>query len=169
VSTPELPVPLQGPAIIVSHAGAAFPDLDLVLSGDGVTVQLTGHTQIKNGITYSHFETVPDAPVTSFELKLPEGPDSILAAFLKHGTLCAPTITKTVAIKTHGHTRHVKRAVPAPLIMPTTLVSQAGQLFKQNTRIAVTGCPAPSKARNAKRGRARAGARAAHTTRKAAH
>ena len=63
--TPVLPVPLEGPAILVSHAGAGFPDLDLVLQGYGVTVVLTGHTQITKGITFSHFETVPDAPFSA--------------------------------------------------------------------------------------------------------
>jgi hypothetical protein len=47
VETPLLPGPLGGPAILVSHAGASFPDLDVILQGDGVVIGLTGHTDIK--------------------------------------------------------------------------------------------------------------------------
>lgn len=171
--TPVLPVPLEGPAILVSHAGLAFPDLVLVLQGDGVTVDLTGHTQITKGITFSHFETVPDAPISSFELKLPEGQNSILAAFLPRGTLCEPTVaktvTKTVTVKVNGRVRHVKRKVkeivPAPLLMPTTLTAQNGAVLTQTTKIAVTGCPKAAKAASARKARR---ARTAHTNRKAA-
>ena len=163
--TPVLPVPLEGPAILVSHAGLAFPDLVLVLQGDGVTVDLTGHTQITKGITFSHFETVPDAPISSFELKLPEGQNSILAAFLPRGTLCEPTVAKTVT-KTVKHVkRKVKEIVPAPLLMPTTITAQNGAVLTQTTKIAVTGCPKAAKAASAKKARR---ARTAHTNRKAA-
>ena len=172
VHTPLLSAPLEGPAVLVSHAGAAFPDLDLVLQGDGVTFVLVGNTQIKHGITYSHFDSAPDAPFSSFELKLPEGPDSILAAFLTHAsTLCTPTTLKTVKIKSHGRTRRVKRAVPAPLLMPTTLTAQDGAVVKQTTKIAVTGCPGPSraKAHKARKARKAMRARTVHSSRKAAH
>ena len=80
VTTPVLPGRLTGPAYLVSHGGAAFPDLDLLLEGDGVRVILNGNTQIKNGITTSTFGSIPDVPVTSFVLDLPQGPNSALAA-----------------------------------------------------------------------------------------
>ena len=84
--TPLLPVPLDGPAYFVSHGGEAFPSLIVVLQGDGVTVDLVGATFIsKAGITSSTFKTVPDVPVGSFELYLPEGQYSALAA---NGNLC---------------------------------------------------------------------------------
>jgi hypothetical protein len=143
--TPVLNSPLTGPAYLVSHGGAAFPDLDIVLQGEGVTIILTGNTDIKKGITYSKFETVPDAPISSFELSLPEGPHSALAA---NANLCAPTKTKTVTkrvtVRSRGRTRHVtrrvKELVPETLQMPTTIVGQNGAQVTQSTKISVTGC-----------------------------
>jgi hypothetical protein len=114
--TPVLPNPMTGPAYLVSHGGAAFPDLDLVLEEkSGVRVILVGNTDIKKGITTTTFAANPDVPVSSFVLKLPTGPHSALAAY---GNLC----TKK-------------------LVMPTTLVAQNGSQINQNTVISVTGCP----------------------------
>ena len=113
--TPVLPVQLTGPAYFVSYGGAKFPELVVVLQGYGVTVYLHGETFIsKAGITSSTFRKVPDVPITSFELKLPEGPFSALAA---NGNLCN---TK--------------------LVMPTAFTGQNGAVLKQSTPISVTGC-----------------------------
>lgn len=113
--TPLVPVPLQGPAYFISHGGAKFPELVIVLQGYGVTIMLHGETVIsKAGITSSTFRTVPDAPVGSFELTLPQGSDSALAA---KGNLCK-----------------------ARLKMPTTFTAQNGTVIHQNTPVKVTGC-----------------------------
>jgi hypothetical protein len=120
VTTPVLPEPLKGPAYLVSHGGAAFPDLDLLLEGDhGVRVILEGNTDIKNGITKSTFASIPDVPVSSFVLDLPQGPNSVLTAI---GTLCTQT-----------------------LLMPTTLTAQSGAVIKQSTNIGVEGCTGKGK------------------------
>jgi uncharacterized repeat protein (TIGR01451 family) len=115
--TPILPVPLEGPAYFVSHGGAKFPELIMVLQGYGVTIQLNGETFIdsKTGVTSSTFSQVPDAPVSSFELTLPEGDYSALAA---NGNLCKQN-----------------------LAMPTRFVAQNGATLNQNTHIEVEGCP----------------------------
>src|SRR5205085_11541330 len=107
--TPVLKAPLTGPAYLVSHAGAAFPDLMIVLQGEGITLDLLGNTDIKKGITISSFNTVPDAPISTFDLVLPEGPHSALAAY---GNLCK-----------------------AKLNMPTALTGQNGAVIRQTTRI----------------------------------
>jgi hypothetical protein len=144
--TPLIPVPLEGPAIFVSHGGEAFPSLIVVLQGYGVTLDLVGTTFIsKAGITSSTFKTVPDAPVGSFELTLPEGKYSALAA---NGKLCSltttNTVTKKVTVRVKGHkktvTRKVKQTVAGSLIMPTEFVGQNGAVLKQSTPIRVTGC-----------------------------
>jgi hypothetical protein len=145
-STPLLPVGLSGPAYFVSHGGEAFPSLIVVLQGDGVRVDLTGSTFIsKAGITSSTFKTVPDVPVNTFELYLPEGPYSALAA---NGNLCDLTTVVTtkrkVTKKVHGRT--VRKTVamhttkPATPVMPSEFVAQNGTVLKQNTKVQVTGC-----------------------------
>jgi hypothetical protein len=154
--TPLIPVPLVGPAYFVSHGGEAFPSLIVVLQGYGITIDLVGTTFIsKKGITSSTFKTVPDQPVTSFELTLPEGKYSALAA---NGNLCAVTktvtVSKRVTRRIHGHTRRVtvkvKQSVAAPLAMPTEFAAQNGAVIHQSTPITVTGC-AKHKARKASR------------------
>ena len=157
--TPVLSGPVEGPAILVSHGGAAFPDLVIVLQGQGVVVELTGETDIKKGITYSKFESAPDVPVESFELRLPEGPDSILGSYLPNGSydFCGATKTVTVSKKVtrrvRGHARKVtvkvKKAVSQALTMPTTITAQNGAVMTQNTAISVTGCPVAKAAKKA--------------------
>jgi len=152
--TPVLPVALEGPAILVSHGGAAFPDLVIVLQGDGVVIDLTGNTDIKKGITYSKFQTAPDAPISSFELKLPEGPHSVLSSYIPSGgyDLCSVprTVTKHVTRRVHGKTKKLtvktKGKGPATLTMPTTMTAQDGTVITQNTKISVTGCPSATAA-----------------------
>jgi hypothetical protein len=130
-STPVLPVQLTGPVYFVSHGGEAFPSLVIVLEGDGVRVDLTGSTFIdeRTRVTSSTFKSVPDVPVSSFELFLPQGSNSALAA---NGNLC----------KLSGR-----------LKMPTRFVAQNGLVLKQNTTIAVTGCRKARPARATRHGR----------------
>jgi hypothetical protein len=122
--TPVLAHPLSGPAYLVSHGGAAFPDLEIVLQGEGIVLILDGKTDIKKGVTSSTFKTVPDAPISSFELKLPTGKYSILGAYVPASAnynLCGTS-----------------------LAMPTEITGQNGAVIKQTTNIAVTGCGKPS-------------------------
>jgi hypothetical protein len=156
--TPILPVPLEGPAYFVSHGGAKFPELIVVLQGYGFTIDLHGETFIsKQGITSSTFRTIPDEPVGSFELTLPQGTDSALAA---NGNLCGVTKTvlvkRKVTVRVKGHrktlTRQVRTTFPASLAMPTAFTAQNGMTIKQNTPITVTGC-GRAKAKASRRGK----------------
>jgi hypothetical protein len=114
VVTPTLPGKLKGSAFFVSHGGAAFPDLDLVLEDNGVKVILIGNTLIKNNITTTTFANDPDAPVSSVTVNLPTGTDSALGPY---GDLCAKK-----------------------LVMPTTITAQNGKVFKKEVVISVVGC-----------------------------
>jgi hypothetical protein len=127
-TTPVLPVGLEGPAYFVSHGGEEFPQLIIVLQGYGTTVHLVGSTFIsKAGITSSTFKQVPDVPVGTFEMTLPQGKFSALAA---NGNLCT---TKK-------------------LTMPTSFVAQNGVVINTSTPIVPTGC-AKHKATKAKHGK----------------
>ena len=118
VITPLLPVPLEGPAIFVSHGGEAFPSLTMVLQGAppyDITIDLVGTTFIsKSGVTSTTFKTVPDQPFNSFTLTLPTGKFSALTAL---GNVCNEKLQ-----------------------MPTEFIGQNGAELKQTTKIAVTGC-----------------------------
>jgi hypothetical protein len=115
VHTPALPVPLQGPAIFVSHGGEAFPSLTMVLQGYGITVDLVGSTLIRKGITSTTFKAVPDQPFSTFELTLPEGKFSALAA---NGNLCTTS----------------------SLYLPYEAIGQNGAVVRLKPKIGVTGC-----------------------------
>ena len=121
VITPILNSPLTGPVYLVSHGNEAFPDVVMVLQGEGITLTLVGNTQVKNGITSNTFKTIPDAPVSSVEVTLPQGPYSVLATNLPeqaHYNFCGQT-----------------------LAMPTAITAQNGAVLKQSAKVTTTGCP----------------------------
>jgi hypothetical protein len=138
--TPLLASALTGPAYLVSHAAAAFPDLVFVLQGEGITLDLVGNTEISHGITSETFAAVPDAPISSFDATFPQGPDSILAAY---GSLCAK-----------------------PLTMPTAITAQNGALVRPASRVSVSGCAKPKPRPRRPAGRAGRARRSSTTNRR---
>jgi uncharacterized repeat protein (TIGR01451 family) len=119
--TPVLRQPLTGPAYLVSHGAAALPDLELVLQGEGVTIHVIGQTSLGQGVTSSTFRSLPDAPLSSFDLVLDSGPHGLLAANLPvrfAGNMCGRS-----------------------LAMATAITAQNGAVLKQTTKVAVSGCP----------------------------
>jgi hypothetical protein len=163
---PNLPVPLEGPVYFVSHGGEAFPSLEVVLQGDGVTVILVGATYISpQGVTSTTFHAVPDNPVTSFEITLPEGKFSALGT---NKNLCALTTTKTVKTKVDKRvkgklvrkngklvkvTKKTTKTVAEPLVMGNEYIAQNGATYNANTTLTVTGCPKAKPAKKAKKGK----------------
>jgi hypothetical protein len=122
---------MAGPAYLVSHGGAAFPDLEVVLQGEGVTLLLDGHTNISKGISSANFSELPDTPVNVFDLVLPQGPGSLLAANLPrsaHRSMCRQK-----------------------LAAPVQITSQSGIVLNQRIKIAVAGCHRAKTAGHARR------------------
>jgi hypothetical protein len=120
IHTPVLNNPLSGPAYLVSHGNASFPDVEFVLQGEGVTLILDGKTDIKDGITYSRFESAPDAPFSTFETVLPAGPHGVLTANVPQSAnfnLCGQKLS-----------------------MPTEITAQNGARISTTTNVGVTGC-----------------------------
>ena len=129
--TPVLAHALTGPIYLVSHGGAAFPDAVVILQGEGVLLYLDGNTNIKHGITTSTFNSVPDAPISSFEAVLPQGAHSAFATDIPtkaKGDLCGQSLT-----------------------LPATITGQNGAQITQNTKIGVSGCPKAKKKIKAKK------------------
>jgi uncharacterized repeat protein (TIGR01451 family) len=121
VLTPVLRHGLIGPMYLVSHGGASPPNLEFVLQGEGVTVEVLGQTSIAHGILAGIFRSLPDVPFTTLGLVLAEGPHSLLAANLPakaHLSMCGQS-----------------------LAMPTAITAQNGAVIKQTTRLLVSGCP----------------------------
>ncbi len=127
--TPILNSPLAGPVYLVSYGNEAFPDVVMVLQGEGITLSLVGNTNVKKGITSNTFKMIPDAPVSSVELTLPQGPYSVLAA---NGA---------------GDSRW--DLCGQALAMPTAITAQNGAVIKQVSKVTATGCPRPKKVKTA--------------------
>lgn len=124
VYTPVLKTPLRGPAILVSHGNAAFPDVEFVLQSENIHILLDGKTNIKKGVTYSRFESAPDAPFTKFVSEFPAGPHSIFTDNTEEGE--APTYN----------------LCGKNIMAPTELTAQDGAVIKQETKLTVVGCVA---------------------------
>jgi hypothetical protein len=126
VRSPVTAVPLSGPIYLLAHGGRSLPTLFTRLTGEGLEVDLEGQLKISatNVITAS-FTDLPDAPISSFELSMPRGPHSMLAAST---SLCGKRLA--LGYRFAGH---------------------SGALQKGSAHIAVRGCPHPSKHARAKR------------------
>jgi hypothetical protein len=126
VHTPVLPVPLTGNVYFVSYANQKFPEAVLVLSGYGVTVEMHTETFIdkQTGVTSATLRTIPELPFESIEVSIPDGKFSEFGVNLPHDNfdLC-------------GHS----------LQMPIHFVASNGLEIRENTPIAVTGCPKATK------------------------
>lgn len=127
--TPLLNVPLKGVAVLESR-GAKFPDLVFLLHGEGVHILLRGKTDIINGVTFSKFETVPDAPITSFVTTFPAGPYSLIGGL---GNLCAEPLDAVVTITGQNNDQtkqyaHIGVEECAPVVKGVIAGERSGKL-----------------------------------------
>ena len=119
--TPVLDEPLTGPAHIMAIPNDV-PRLVLRLQGQGdaagVEVLLEGTIIINSGggRTKSTFATIPDVPITSFDLNLPTGP---------HSALDAPSYD----------------LCKGPISMDVSIVGQNGARQDSTKKIAMKDCP----------------------------
>ncbi len=130
VATPLLARPLTGPAYLLARGGAAYPDIAIVLQGEGIVEYLDGNTNIKKGLVSATFNSIPDMPIDAFEVVFPKGPHSILGTDIPakaRGSMCGSSP-----------------------IMPTALTAQDGAVVAQTTKVAVTGCPKKRKGKGKK-------------------
>ena len=130
--TPVLAHPLTGPVYLVSH-GEAFPDLAVVLQGEGIVIYLDGNLSVKQSLSSVTFNSIPDIPIDTFAIDFPEGPHSLLAADVptrEKGSMCGQG-----------------------LIMPTAITGQNGALKTQATKVTVSGCPKKVKGRAKRKGK----------------
>ena len=149
VRTQLLAVPLEGPVYFVSNGNQKFPEVVIVLQGDGVTVDLHSETLIdeKTGVTSASLSGIPGVPFEEATVTLPSGQYSEFTANTSLCTSKAVTVKKKVTVKSKGHkktvTRKVKQNVTSALAlkMPTTLTGQNGAQIAQKTPITVSGCP----------------------------
>jgi hypothetical protein len=125
--TPILSVPLTGSAYLVSH-GPALPTVDLPLSGAGVHVNVVGSVELPtstSGATTTFGSTatgfLPDVPISSLTVTLPEGSHSLLTP---NGALCTGSLD-----------------------MHAQMTAQSGVQLTRTIGVSVIGCPKASTVR----------------------
>lgn len=106
---------------------SGLPQLRMVLRGAGLEVELVGDVTVaKDGSTYTTFASVPDVPITAFEMDLPQGPNSLLES---NRALCSA----------------------GSLAMRTDLRGQNGARRVRNVAVKVTNCKSAKRKKSAKR------------------
>jgi hypothetical protein len=119
VTTPLLREALSGNVYVVSWGASATPELGIVLRGEGVALRLVGQVSVKRGIVALAFRSLPDVPVSTIDLVLPSGRNSLLVP--KH----------QVSLRAMCRRR---------LILRVAIAAQNGATLAQHTPIAVSGC-----------------------------
>ncbi len=123
VHTPILANPLSGPLYLVSFGNAKFPNVVMVLQGEGVTLEVEGESSVssKTSVLTATFNSVPDAPFSTFEARLPRGPFSEFTS--------ARTIGRASASQCGQE-----------LLAPVAMLGQNGAEHKETVKVQITGC-----------------------------
>lgn len=101
--TPLLDAPLEGPVYFRSNGGAReLPDIVADLNGQ-IRIILVGFIDATNARVRTTFQTVPDAPVSKFTLRLYGGKKGLLT---NNRDICARTYRATVKMTAHNGRVH---------------------------------------------------------------
>jgi hypothetical protein len=115
--TPLLKDPLKGGAFFVRHPGRPLPDLMVALRGD-IDLDLVGRVTIPGGTRLAtNFDTIPDAPVSKFTLKIVAG---------SHGPL--------------GVSRNLCTKAGRRATADVTMRGQNGAVITKHPRLHIRGC-----------------------------
>jgi hypothetical protein len=142
--SPVLARPLSGPAFLVRDGGRV-PSLKVELRGE-VAIDLIGTNVITSRQTItSTFGAIPDVPLSSFDLRLRGGSDSILRRI---GSICSQDLsTPTVAIGQNG-----KRVATTTVLKPAGCKLSAKASAAASRRAVIVRANAPAAGRLVLRG-----------------
>ncbi len=105
--SPLLDQPLEGPVYLRS-SNNKLPDLVAHLQGQ-VTIDLDGRIDSYKGGIRTSFESVPDLPVSKFELNLPGGKGGLLVA--SQDLCAAPVKSQVKAVAHNGRQRNLNQTI----------------------------------------------------------
>jgi hypothetical protein len=116
--TPLLRDPLRGSAYFVKNPARTLPDLMIGLRGQ-VSLDLTGKVSIPGGTRLStRFDTIPDAPITKFVLRLVSGRNGPLGTVTNLCTAAAKRAPASIGVR-----------------------GQNGLVIQAEQRLRIRGCP----------------------------
>ncbi len=121
--TPILASPLTGPIYLVSNGSAKFPNIAIVLQGEGVKLEVEGEGSVSaKGVLKATFPAIPDAPFSTFEANLPKKPFS---------EFTSGRLSGQAQVSQCGQ----------ELLAPVTMVAQNGREHDEQVKVAIEGCP----------------------------
>ena len=109
-TTPLLPEGLSGPVYIVQHSGNPLPKLAIFLDGR-VSIKLEAQNELAGLKIVNRFDSIPDLPVSSFELSINGGTNGILK---NYGDLCDRVQGEVTFTAHSGKTASDKPLVEVP-------------------------------------------------------
>lgn len=132
--TPLLKEPLTGKVYLVRNPARRLPDMVVALKGSGdsraLQIDLTGKIDITRDLTVrTAFDTIPDAPISRFDLRLVAGRNGPLGTV---NNLCTKTARRTSLAR-------------------LAFQGQNGRRLNANPRISVVGCKKATSRRAARK------------------
>ncbi|ADB53931.1 hypothetical protein [Conexibacter woesei] len=110
--SPLINRPITGPTYLVRTASGGLPSLAVELRGE-VSLDLLGTNAVRGGLVITTFGSIPDLPLSSFELRFRGGREGVLTTV---GDLCARPV------------------------LGARFTSQSGRATSQSPRLTALGC-----------------------------